>query len=88
MAKENKKGGQKDGMDEYAGHLEKKEKAKNKPEKKFDLVGSIMAHEAGELDDEGEKELFTHLRKTGMVNKLQGHYGRLDNHYKKTGFLP
>lgn len=54
--------------------MDKKKVAKKM--KKFDLVGAIMAHEDGSLDDKGTKELFHHLAKKGLTDKLQGHYGR------------
>jgi hypothetical protein len=45
-------------------------------EKQFDEVGQIIAYEQGELDGEQTIELFQHLINSGLVWKLQGHYGR------------
>lgn len=39
-------------------------------------IGKIIDYEAGELDDEGTRELFQSLVDTGMAWKLQGFYGR------------
>ena len=44
--------------------------------KPYDVVGGIMAHESGQLDEEGTRQLFQHLKDTGMINHLQGSYGR------------
>jgi hypothetical protein len=44
--------------------------------KEFDLTGSIIAYEQGELEEDGFLELFFHLIKTGMAWALQGCYGR------------
>jgi hypothetical protein len=45
-------------------------------QKSFDLVGSIMAYESGELNNEGILELFAELIKSGQAWSLQGSYGR------------
>ena len=42
----------------------------------FDLVGSIIAFEEGELGKDDVVELFQHLIDTGMAWSLQGTYGR------------
>lgn len=42
----------------------------------FDVVGSIIAFESGELDDAGVLKLFAELIRTGQAWSLQGTYGR------------
>lgn len=44
------------------------------PATTYDMIGAIIAYEAGELTKEATVELFNCLGKT--VNSLQGHYGR------------
>lgn len=46
-------------------------------QRKFDEVSFIMAYEGGELDDEEELIAgFQQMIDSGVVWKLQGHYGR------------
>jgi len=53
----------------------------------YDHVGAIMAHEQGDLDKEGTVKLFQHLVDTGLVNHLQGHYGRTAQHLIAAGIV-
>ena len=53
----------------------------------YDVTSAIMAHEQGDLDDEGTVKLFQHLVDTGMVNHLQGHYGRTAHHLIASGLV-
>jgi len=39
-------------------------------------IDAMMAWEEGELDEEGEAELFQHLVDTGLAWSLHGMYGR------------
>ena len=55
--------------------------------KPFDLVGSIIAFEQGELDEEGVLALVAHLVRTGMAWSLQGCYGRLAMNYIDAGLI-
>lgn len=49
------------------------------------LLDSIIAYEAGALDQEQTIELFQKLISTGLVWTLQGHYGRTARHLLDAG---
>lgn len=53
----------------------------------MDLLGKIIAHESGELDDNDTLELFSELIKTGQAWTLQGHYGRTATALIDSGYL-
>lgn len=42
----------------------------------MDVLGSIIAYEAGELPEQDTLNLFAHLIRSGMAWQLQGSYGR------------
>lgn len=66
---------------------DKKKSMAKKMSKKYDLVGNIMAHEDGSLDEKGTRKLFDELNKRGLTNKLQGHYGRTNENIKKGNYF-
>ena len=51
------------------------------------LVGSIIAYEQGELNDQEVVCLFSDLVKSGMAWSLQGSYGRTANALIKEGWI-
>ncbi len=53
----------------------------------FDVVGQIMAFEAGELSMPKIVELFKYLIRTGMLRELQGFYGRTAQALREAGLL-
>lgn len=50
-----------------------------------DLVGNIMAYEAGELTHEEVVDFFQMLINTGLAWQLQGSYGRMAAHFIEVG---
>jgi len=56
-------------------------------EKKYNLVGTIMDYEEGELSFDETLELFSHLIKGGLLNSLQGCYGRATKSFIESGYL-
>lgn len=52
-----------------------------------DLVGRMMAFEAGELDNDESLKLFGELVKSGMAWQLQGAYGRVAGELISRGVL-
>jgi len=59
----------------------------NKNQSSFDLVSAIMEYEAGEMSEEDNLKLFSHLIKTGLAWTLQGHYGRTATDLINSGLL-
>lgn len=53
----------------------------------FDLVGNIMAFEAGELEFGEVVTLFQYLVDTGMAWTLQGMYGRAAEQLIEGGYV-
>ena len=54
---------------------------------KGDLITTIVAFESGELNDADTIVLFSNLIKTGLVNHLQGSYGRGARNLVLQGYL-
>jgi len=54
---------------------------------KMDLVSTIVAFESGELDNANTIVLFSNLIKTGLINQLQGSYGRSARNLVLNGYI-
>ena len=59
----------------------------NRKQTKGDLVTTIIAFESGELSNADTIVLFSNLIKTGLVNQLQGSYGRGARNLVLQGYL-
>lgn len=53
----------------------------------FDLIDQILSYEKGELSTEKVIELFQYLLDTGIIWRLQGHYGRTATEMLKSRLL-
>ena len=51
------------------------------------LTERIVAYEQGKLDQEQTIQLFQELVDSGMITKLQGHYGRLAFQLMEAGLI-
>jgi len=51
------------------------------------LVDRIVAYETGETSDDETLNLFAELIKSGLVWKLQGHYGRTAAQLIESGLI-
>lgn len=60
---------------------------KIEPAKEFDLVGSVIAWENGEMDQDQEIEFFQHLVDTGLAWQFQGVYGRTAKDLIRAGLI-
>ena len=53
----------------------------------MDVVAKIMQYESGEMSNSEVLEFFAELMKTGLVNELQGSYGRAARRFVDAGYL-
>jgi hypothetical protein len=53
----------------------------------MDIVGKIMAFESGELDTQETVEFFVELFNSGLINQLQGSYGRAGHGMLNNGVI-
>ena len=51
------------------------------------LTERIVAYEQGELDQDQTIQLFQELVDSGLITKLQGHYGRLAFQLMEAGLI-
>ena len=52
-----------------------------------ELTQQLTEHEQGNLDESETINLFQHLIDSGLVWKLQGHYGRFANELLQAGYI-
>lgn len=51
------------------------------------MLDLLMEYELGEISDEDTVELFQYLVDSGLVNSLQGHFGRTAEHLVQLGAI-
>lgn len=54
---------------------------------KNDLTQRLISYEKGELDEPSIIQLFQELVDSGLITKLQGHYGRLAFQLMEAGLI-
>jgi len=53
----------------------------------MNYLDQIIAYEQGDLDEDEVLALFQDLVRTGLVWRLQGHYGRTARHLIEVGLI-
>ncbi len=59
----------------------------DKPSAKYHVVNAIMNYESGEPSFEDTVILFQYLHNTGMIDHLQGSYGRIMAQLIREGYI-
>ena len=52
-----------------------------------ELLNKIVAYEQGKLDEQQTIQLFQELVDSGLIMKLQGHYGRMAFQLMEAGLI-
>lgn len=53
----------------------------------MDVVSKIIQFESGEMNNSDTLEFFSELVRTGLINSLQGSYGRAARCFMDAGYL-